>query len=392
VFSDSQFLLYDNSDTSRNLAFDLGSITTGTVRTLTAPNASGRIQVEGQPIGNTTPAAGTFTTLASSSDATLNGFVIGASSIAPTSGSRNYQTNSGEGLVAVVSGAALAAGTNAARFAAFSNNRCGMRPEGELGWASSGAPSSSNFDLILRRDAAGVLSQYNAANPQEYRIFNTFTSATNHERGFLRWSSNVFQIGTEKGSGGGTARALEFQTDGVTRVSVAANGPLTVSAGATFTGGVTAATVSCRQANGGISFGDGFTFITGPSTAGVLTISAFNSSDVLVRLGGTSSSWPALNTSGSTLRIRLADNSGFAPLSCGALTLNGNLDASTRNIVTDTTTGTRIGTGTTQLLGFWNATPAAQPAAVADATDAASTQARLNDLLARLRTLGLIAT
>lgn len=43
-------------------------------------------------------------------------------------------------------------------------------------------------------------------------------------------------------------------------------------------------------------------------------------------------------------------------------------------------------------LGFFAATPVAQPAAVADATDAASTMARLNDLLARLRTLGLIDT
>jgi len=43
VFSDSQFLLYDNTDTSKNLAFDLGSISTGTIRTLTAPDASGTI-------------------------------------------------------------------------------------------------------------------------------------------------------------------------------------------------------------------------------------------------------------------------------------------------------------------------------------------------------------
>jgi hypothetical protein len=76
----------------------------------------------------------------------------------------------------------------------------------------------------------------------------------------------------------------------------------------------------------------------------------------------------------------------------GQLTVNGNLNLSTKDLVTDTTTGTKIGTGTTQKLGFFNATPAVQPAAVADATDAASTQARLNDLLARLRTLGLIAT
>jgi len=54
--------------------------------------------------------------------------------------------------------------------------------------------------------------------------------------------------------------------------------------------------------------------------------------------------------------------------------------------------GFKIGTATTQGLGFWNATPSAQPAAVADATDAASVITQLNELLARLRTIGLIAT
>jgi hypothetical protein len=191
-------------------------------------------------------------------------------------------------------------------------------------------------DLVVVRDAANTLGQRNAANPQTFNIYNTFTSATNHERGFLKWSSNVFQIGTEKGSGGGTARALEFQTDGVTRLIVSTTG--------------------------------------------------------LIQIGGASSAHVALKRNSNTLQIRTADDLGFGGLLCGALTLHGNLDASTRNIVTDTTTGTKIGTATTQKIGFFNATPAVQPAAVADATDAASTQARLNDLLARLRTLGLIAT
>jgi hypothetical protein len=71
VFSDSQFLLYDNTDTSKNLAFDLGSISTGQTRTLTAPDASGRIQIEGQAIGNTTPAAGSFTNLTASAELQL---------------------------------------------------------------------------------------------------------------------------------------------------------------------------------------------------------------------------------------------------------------------------------------------------------------------------------
>ena len=62
------------------------------------------------------------------------------------------------------------------------------------------------------------------------------------------------------------------------------------------------------------------------------------------------------------------------------------------NITVGTTTGTKIGTATTQKLGFYNATPVVQPAAVADATDAASVITQLNALLSRLRTLGIIAT
>jgi hypothetical protein len=121
---------------------------------------------------------------------------------------------------------------------------------------------------LLRDGADDVLALQRTTNAQTFNIYNTFTSATNHERGFLRWSSNVFQIGTEKGSAGGTARALEIRTDNVARINIGAAGEI----------------------------------------------------------------------------------------------------------------------------GFFGAAAAGQPAAVADATDAASTQARLNDLLARLRTLGLIAT
>ena len=43
-------------------------------------------------------------------------------------------------------------------------------------------------------------------------------------------------------------------------------------------------------------------------------------------------------------------------------------------------------------LSFYNSTPVVQPAAVADATDALSAVTQLNTLLARVRTLGLIAT
>jgi hypothetical protein len=62
------------------------------------------------------------------------------------------------------------------------------------------------------------------------------------------------------------------------------------------------------------------------------------------------------------------------------------------NVVLGTTTGTKIGTGTTQKIGFYNATPVVQPTAVADATDAVDVITQLNALLTRMRNLGLIAT
>ena len=62
------------------------------------------------------------------------------------------------------------------------------------------------------------------------------------------------------------------------------------------------------------------------------------------------------------------------------------------DITVGTTTGTKIGTATTQKIGFYNATPVVQPAAVADATTAIDVITQLNDLLAKLRTLGIIAT
>ena len=62
------------------------------------------------------------------------------------------------------------------------------------------------------------------------------------------------------------------------------------------------------------------------------------------------------------------------------------------NITVGTTTGTKIGTATTQKLGFYNATPVVQPTAVANATTAVDVITQLNNLLAKLRTLGIIAT
>jgi hypothetical protein len=92
------------------------------------------------------------------------------------------------------------------------------------------------------------------------------------------------------------------------------------------------------------------------------------------------------------------------------------------NVKLDTTTGTKIGTGTTQKLGFWNVTPVVQPGAIANITSSATSgslptangtvviadaatptvaelleycvelEAKVEAMLAALRAAGLIAT
>jgi hypothetical protein len=53
VFSDANFLLYDNDDSSKNLAFQLSGITSGQTRTLSVPDASGTIALGTLATGST---------------------------------------------------------------------------------------------------------------------------------------------------------------------------------------------------------------------------------------------------------------------------------------------------------------------------------------------------
>ncbi len=66
------------------------------------------------------------------------------------------------------------------------------------------------------------------------------------------------------------------------------------------------------------------------------------------------------------------------------------------DIVFNATTGTKLGTATTQKLAFYNATPIVQGASVADATGGAIIDAEartaINALISRIEATGLIAT
>jgi hypothetical protein len=66
-------------------------------------------------------------------------------------------------------------------------------------------------DLNLLRDDADILAQYRGTNAQTYRIYNTYTDASNYERLSIAWSANVMTIGTEA-AGTGTQRNLVFSS------------------------------------------------------------------------------------------------------------------------------------------------------------------------------------
>jgi hypothetical protein len=104
---------------------------------------------------------------------------------------------------------------------------------------------------------------------------------------------------------------------------------------------------------------------------------------------------------GSTGAIGFFPNNGVEAL---RILSTGNLQfADAKDIVFNTTTGTKIGTATTQKLAFWNNTPIVRPTtAVAAATFVANTSGIVNDtatfdgytigqVVKALRNIGLLA-
>jgi hypothetical protein len=286
--------------------------------------------IQNTPIGSTTASSGSFTTL------TANNGTITAS--APVLDISQTWNNSGVNFTAV----RINIIPTAAQFGGGLSNLLDIQNNGGAAFfvRTNGNANASGFttfgggaltlngQAVLLADASNALAQRSGTNAQTFNIYNTFTSATNHERGFLKWSSNVFQIGTEKGSGGGSARALELQTDGVTRLTVQ-------------TGGTVALTSHLTAENGFIRIASAQAFqwlnrskIYSLSDGNVGLYNAGESSFNLLQFGGTTTSFPALKRSSTVLQARLANDSDFCPLQ-GQLRTHAN--AVTETITADKT-------------------------------------------------------
>ena len=376
--------------------FAASAITSGTL-----DNA--RINFAAPPsIGNTTPAAGTFTTLAANKGTitasapvldlsqtwnnaavAFTGMRFNATNTASATASliADWQVNGSSMFYVRRDGRTIGAG------GVYGANglEAGLVSQGVvagsaayIGLCSATTATDATCDTRLFRDAADTLAQRRGANGQTYRLYNTFTDASNHERGFMRWSSNVLQIGTEA-AGTGTARTVEF--------------PSTTNFTGQFRVGVGAANAVIRRGDGTTvltaNYNTSFSFLApqftigADGTGGPVRFFCAGNGIWEQRNDGNAQAFRIYNTFTSATsfeRLNVRWDSNQLIIDAEAGSAGGTLR------------GIKLGSASTSLLGFFGATPVVQQAAVADATDAASTQARLNDLLARVRTLGLIAT
>lgn len=116
-----------------------------------------------------------------------------------------------------------------------------------LAWGPGIAGSSQ--DLTLYRDAAGILAQRFGTAAQTYRIYNTYTDASNYERIRLGWSANICYLQPEN-LGTGVARIFVPVTGGTTVSGLPAAASTLVGA-RSFVTDATATTFLSTVAGGG---------------------------------------------------------------------------------------------------------------------------------------------
>lgn len=78
-------------------------------------------------------------------------------------------------------------------------------------------------DTKLGRDAANTLALRGGPSAQAFRVYNTFTDASNYERAKIAWETNELVIGAEN-AGTGTARDVTIKQPGNANLNFYVNG------------------------------------------------------------------------------------------------------------------------------------------------------------------------
>lgn len=200
-----------------------------------------------------------LTTTWNASGTTFTGFKLNVTDTASAAGSllADFQVNGASQFSVQKSGNVFIAPTGA-----ISSNNGNHSFRGALFGSDGirGLGSSPSAGLFF--GVASTIEQRTGVNAQTFRLYNTYTDASNYERGFMRWNSNVLEIGAE-GAGTGAIRSLAmvvnapgYNPDGTLKITignvVGSYGLIQVNSNADveFRGGKVQFSVG-RQTNGG---------------------------------------------------------------------------------------------------------------------------------------------
>lgn len=136
-----------------------------------------------------------------------NVLTIGTTAGSPTTGT----LQNGEGLditSLTLGGTASIVGSGGYALRIYGGGTTWLPALGVVGNLGFG-PAFTSDTFLTRDGGSGLLAQRNSTNAQTFNIYNTYTDGSNYERGFLKWNSNVLEIGTEK-LGTGTQRNVKI--------------------------------------------------------------------------------------------------------------------------------------------------------------------------------------
>jgi hypothetical protein len=108
-------------------------------------------------------------------------------------------------------------GVGVAGFSSSTTQGAMLKSTLPLSWST--AYINGAADLMLYRGGSGILSQRNGANAQESLVYNTYTDASNYERGMFAWRSNQLFIGSEE-AGTGSLRNTYLVAHGSNMISM----------------------------------------------------------------------------------------------------------------------------------------------------------------------------
>lgn len=235
------------------------------------------------------------------------------------------------------------------------NSQSTTRPSLKLRALSGTAASQEVFQSY---DASGVLrNTFNADGT--FRVYNAHTDATNNEYGQFYWSGNFLWLQPTK-TGSGTQRSLIVGmsttagsdtyidasstiffrgTGGLERWRISTSGHFLAGTDNTYDIGASGATRPRDLYLGGnarvpgyinvggiLAFNNGLSSNIFSSVDGTLLLRNAALTDFgRLQFGGTSASFPALKRNGAGIDVRLADDSGYAAIASGNVTVNGTL-------------------------------------------------------------------